>query len=83
VKFPEITKTWHTESNFLVILTVENEDDLLDLLDRVCDRRIKYVAFTEPDLNSEHTAIALEPSLDAEKLVANLPLALREEAFAM
>lgn len=72
---------WHTESNFLVVLAVEDEDALLDLLDHVCDRDIKYVDFIEPDLNNEHTAIALEPSVEAEKLVASLPLALREEAL--
>lgn len=81
MKHPEITEVWHTESNFLVILTVEDEDALLDLMDHVRERQIKHVVFIEPDLNHEHTAIALEPSLDAEKLVANLPLALREEAF--
>lgn len=81
MKYPEITEVWHKESNFLVILTVENEDALLDLLDHVCDRGIKHVTFVEPDLDSEHTAVALEPSVDAEKLVANLPLALREEAL--
>jgi peptidyl-tRNA hydrolase len=81
VKHPEITKVWHTESNFLVILTVEDEDALSDLRDTARQRGITHIAFTEPDLDDEFTALALEPSLDAEKLVANLPLALREEAL--
>lgn len=81
MQYPELTREWHLVSNYLVILTVENEDALLDLLDVACARDIKYVQFNEPDLNNELTAVALEPSLAAEKLVANLPLALREEAF--
>lgn len=78
---PELTKEWHHVSNFLVILTVEDEDALRNLREDARNRGIKHTAFTEPDLDDEMTAIALEPSPDAEKLVANLPLALREEAL--
>lgn len=81
VSHPELTKQWHAESNFLVVLTVEDEEALLDLADVAWKRDIKFIVFNEPDLNNEHTALALEPSPEAEKLVANLPLALREEAF--
>ena len=28
MKYPELTKEWHDESSFLVILTVEDEDAL-------------------------------------------------------
>jgi hypothetical protein len=82
VKYPGLTKEWHTESNFLVILAVENEDALLDLLDVLHGRDMRYTYVNEPDLDNEHTAVAIEPSPEAEKLLANLPLALREEAFA-
>ena len=76
-----MTKEWHFKSNFLVILTVEDKDALHDLLDEAFRRGIIFTPFTEPDLGDELTALALEPSVDAERLVANLPLALREEAF--
>jgi peptidyl-tRNA hydrolase len=84
VMHPDVVRTWHTDSNFLVILTVEDEDALLGLADEASERGLTYTVFVEPDLNvphGEYTAMALEPSPDAEKLVANLPLALREESF--
>lgn len=76
-----MTREWHTESNFLVILTVEDEDALHELTAEAFRRGMTFTRFVEPDLNDEMTALALEPSPDAEKLVANLPLALREEAL--
>lgn len=76
-----MTKEWHFKSNFLVILTVEDEDALQGLVDEAARRGMTFTPFTEPDLDDELTALALEPSPDAEKLVANLPLALREEAL--
>lgn len=81
VENPEIVQKWHTESNFLIIVTVEDEDALRSLLDEATQRGILTTSFIEPDLDSEMTAIVLEPTLEARRLVANLPLALREEAY--
>lgn len=81
VENPDLVQKWHTESNFLVIVTVEDEDALRSLLDEATERGILSTSFIEPDLDNEMTAIVLEPSLEARRLVANLPLALREEAF--
>jgi peptidyl-tRNA hydrolase len=82
VRHPELTSEWSNVSNYLVVLSVPDEDALLDLLDQVCDLGLIYEAFVEPDLNNEHTAVAIYPSEATSRLLANLPLALREEAFA-
>lgn len=42
------------------------------------DRGLQVSIFREPDLNYEITAIALEPSEEANKLTSSLSLALKE-----
>lgn len=60
-----------------MVLTVPNEDLLLDLLDGVVEIGVPYTAVTEPDLNDEHTAVAVAPSSFGRHL-AHLPLMGRE-----
>ena len=75
---PEIAKEWNTNSKYLVFLTVENEEALKILLEKIQIRDIKYSTFFEPDNGNQLTAIALEPGQVSQKLVSNLPLALKE-----
>lgn len=70
------------QSNFLVIVQVPNEDALHDLISEAHRRGIVHVGVREPDINDEVTAVALEPGLAAQKLCAQLPLALREVVAA-
>lgn len=65
---------WFRESNYLVQLETKNEQDLLRLIEQCELKNIKYTAFTEPDLDNQITAIAVEPSLATQKLVSSLPL---------
>ena len=75
---PEISKQWNTQSNYLIILSVENEEQLLLFLEKVKWKNIKYTAFREPDIDNELTAIAIEPGEKSRKLTSKLPLALKE-----
>ncbi len=75
---PEPIKKWHVESNNVVVVSVENEEELLALADCAWKRGIGIWIFNEPDLNDEHTAVAFEPGMDAGKLCARLALAGRE-----
>ena len=74
LKFPETVLDWH-ESNYLVILEVENEKQLQYLCDFAYFSAFDYSWFKEPDLNNSMTAIVLEPG--AEKLVRDIGLAFQ------
>ena len=73
---------WHTSSNYLAILTVKDEEELIDILVKVSLRGIKYTIFREPDLNNEITAVALEASNDSRKITSSLPLLGKEVSYA-
>ena len=75
---PEIAKEWNTNSKYLIFLSVENEEALQRLLQKIQIRNLKYSTFFEPDIGNQLTAVALEPGQLSEKLVSNLPLTLRE-----
>lgn len=72
--YPEVARTWHERSNNLVVLAVATEAALLALLDLA---PAPAVAFREPDLAYQLTAIAIGPSDAAARLLSSLPLALR------
>lgn len=69
---------WLKESNFVVILSVEDESRLIDFGRSVEAHNIPVTWFTEPDIDDQITAIALAPSPRTVELCAELPLAMRE-----
>lgn len=75
---PEITGRWLSDSNYLVLLAVPDEDALIELYTEAnMGRDLCALLVREPDLGDEATAVALEPGEAAQKLCACLPLALR------
>lgn len=74
----EIDKQWFERSNYLAVLSVRNEQELLDLIDKASRKDLKYSIFFEPDLKYEITAIALEPGKESKKLCGKLKLALKD-----
>lgn len=72
-------KPWLVQSNYLVIVSVPDEGALLDLITAASQRGIPRTAVREPDLDNDATAVALAPGLEAARLCASLPLALREK----
>lgn len=70
---------WFKDSNYLVMLSVENETNLLKLIEKCEAKKLAYTVFQEPDLNNAITAIAIEPSEITQKLVSNLPLLLKNK----
>ncbi len=65
---------WQTNSNYLALLTVANEEELYKLIDKATFKGIKYTIFREPDINNEITAIAFEPSDASRRLTSGCPL---------
>lgn len=76
-EYPEITKQWINNSNYIVVLETDNEKKLSDLLDQAQKLNIPASQFREPDLNNSMTAIVLSPGTITKKLVSNLKLALQ------
>lgn len=74
---PNVIGEWVRNSNYLVIVSVPNEDALLALTDRADDLKIKFGLIREPDLDNQATAIAFHPSESARRLCSSLPLALK------
>jgi len=75
---PQISKTWNTNSKYLVFLSVEDESALYFFLEKIKFYELKHTIFTEPDIDNQLTAIAIEPSERTQKLTSRLPLALKE-----
>ena len=75
---PECAKNWFENSNYLGLLAVTNEQELVALVERAQHQEIKFSIFREPDIGNQITAIALEPGVKSKKLCSNLKLALKE-----
>ena len=71
---PEIAKHWHENSNYLIFLSVKDEERLKRLIDIAELNNIKHSVFREPDIGNEITAIALEPSSVSKKITSKIKL---------
>jgi len=76
---PEIDKLWFEQSNYLGLLSVNNEVELTSLIERATAHDIHLSIFREPDIENQITAIALAPGLKSKKLCSKLPLALKSK----
>jgi len=74
----DIAKGWQTTSNYLAVLSVNDENDLKSLIQKLETRGICHTVFREPDLNNEITAVAIEPSDAQHKITSGFPLLLKE-----
>ena len=74
---PEIDDEWFKKSNYLALLSVENEIELMKLITSAHDQGLRWSAFREPDVGGAITAIAIEPNLKTVNLCKDLPLALK------
>ena len=74
-KYPEITNRWLTDSQYLIIVRVNSESDLKTIQKKADYIGLNSVMWSEPDLDNQATALALEPHALSRVLCANLPLA--------
>jgi hypothetical protein len=77
-QYPLDAKEWHTSSNYLVFLTVANEEELIKLISKAILTGIKHTIFREPDLGNKITAVAFEATDAARKLTSSCPLLGKE-----
>jgi hypothetical protein len=73
---PQIAKNWFEISNYIVALSIKNEEELLKLIKKAEDNNLKYSIYREPDLENQITSIAIEPGEQTKRLCKNLKLAL-------
>ena len=78
IEHPEIAHEWYNISEYLVELSVKNQEELLELAEKLSWKDIVFSEFREPDLDNAVTAIAIEPSDRARKMVSSIPLLLSE-----
>jgi peptidyl-tRNA hydrolase len=78
IEHPQLTGEWFRDSNYICILEIDNEEKLLDLMERAKQQDISASIFREPDMDGQITAIALCPGIASKKLCSNLPLALKQ-----
>lgn len=75
IENPDVSREWHEVSQYMAVLSVPDEDTLLNFARRADRRGILTSAFVEPDLNDEVTAVAFAPGDRSKRLLANLKLA--------
>lgn len=64
---------WHSGSNYLILLSVPDEQTLMDYAAAADQAGIAYSLVIEPDIGDEATALALEPS-EFNRRFSHLPL---------
>lgn len=74
---PEIDQCWFEKSNYLGLLSVNDEEELHKLIEKALRNNIRLSVFKEPDIGDKVTAVALEPGPLTKKLCSNLKLALK------
>lgn len=85
LKFPEVTRKWSDQSNYICVLQVPDESTLLDYATLAHSQGVRHVIFHDPDVPGtldqgvfgSYTALAVEPG-DFHRHLSSLPLALRD-----
>lgn len=67
---------WHTFSDHICLLAVEDEATLQKIINKANNLDMDYSKFVEPDINNSVTAVAIEPSDRGKKLCSGLKLML-------
>ena len=75
---PTEFKEWRQNSNYKICLSTKNQKSLIKLYNKLLNNNAKVIAFYEPDLNNEMTAITLLGKEYFKKYTTYLPLAGKE-----
>ena len=73
-------REWVEKSNYIVILSTENESQLQEIKEKLINREIIFSQFIEPDYDNQLTSIAISPihSEEIKRMFSSLPLAGKE-----
>lgn len=76
-QYPNQFNDWISTSNYLISLSVDNEENLQNLLNNLKCNGAHVVAFSEPDINNQLTSICYYCTPEMRKLTEKLDLALK------
>ena len=82
-KFNNLYNDWHNNSNYLIVLEINDEERLQRLFYKLQDNGANVVAFYEPDIDNQLTSICYYGTPEMRKLTQNLDLALEEVKVAI
>jgi CRISPR/Cas system-associated endoribonuclease Cas2 len=80
--FPDKFAEWKQQSNYLISLSTDNEERLQRLFYKLQDNGADVVAFYEPDIDNQMTAICYYGTPEMRKHTDKLDLALEEVKVA-
>jgi len=75
---PELHREWIEKSEYVVNLSIDNEEKLQRLYYKLQDNGAVVVAFHEPDIDNQLTSICYYGTPELRKITSNLKLALSE-----
>lgn len=75
-KHPTKFQDWMQNSQYLVSLSIDNEDKLKDIFDKLKYNGADVVSFTEPDIDNQWTAICFYGTPELRNITKKLNLAL-------
>lgn len=78
VEYPDQFKEWYENSQYVACLSIEDEESLLSLVEKLRQRGVCVSVFREPDLNHKATSMAIEACDQARRLTGSLRLAQKE-----
>ena len=74
---PELHREWIEKSEYVVSLSVDNEEKLKRLYYKLLDSGATVVAFHEPDIDNQLTSICYYGTPEMRKITNKLNLALK------
>lgn len=77
----DLARRWN--NNFLISLSVPNEEKLSKLLSKLQDKDISVSYFTEPDIGNQLTSISFLETDVTRKLTSHLPLSLKNIEYVV
>jgi len=78
-KFPDRFQHWKTTSNYVVALSIDDEEKLEDLYSRLKWHGADVIGFNEPDINNQLTSICYYGTPELQKHTSKLKLALKNK----
>lgn len=77
-EFPEQFRSWKKESNSIVSLSVNSEESLLKLYDKL-SKKSSAILFREPDIDDQATSFCILGTPEIRKKLSYLPLSLKSK----
>ena len=76
-ELPQFFKSWKENSNYLISLATQDEQSLQNIYEKLRQRGAPIIAFHEPDIQDQLTAICFYGLPHYRRIVSYLPLALK------